>query len=400
MEETPYLHLDCDGLLQIKPEEQVGLMIAALGATGSGKSNTVRRYIEQSIGFMPYIVVDPHGEYYTLKERFDVIVAGVPTAKDVDLHIQPENGADLAAYVYERGLSLVLNLLTMKRPERALLLSNFFDRFWSLAMEHEKPYGIVLEEAHNFIPQDANPPCKETLISISSEGRKFGLSVMLSSQRAPKIDKDVLGNASLVFFHRVNMPNDIKSYLENTPHYITKQQILALKVGETVVKYEEEAFVTKILKAETTHKGATPKLGISSAPLRAVNDALLTEMRGLLTLSETETSDQAGIAPVIEEFRRQIAEAEARIVELETEIKRLVTQKKTAEVTHSQGTAPTLNNKTLQQRAAQRVVTAQANTVRRQERGLGRLESQLKNLRGYEREVFIYLLERRGKSFT
>ena len=44
--------------------------------SGGGKSWLLRRLIEQSFGKVPQIIIDPEGEFSTLRERFDLILVG------------------------------------------------------------------------------------------------------------------------------------------------------------------------------------------------------------------------------------------------------------------------------------------------------------------------------------
>ena len=51
---------------------------------------------------------------------------------------------------------------------------------------------MLIEEAHNFAPHGDEAVSTEILKQILSEGRKFGVSVGLISQRPGKLDSDVL----------------------------------------------------------------------------------------------------------------------------------------------------------------------------------------------------------------
>src|SRR6185312_4330475 len=65
----------------------------------------------------------------------------------------------------------------------------------------ELPTVLVLEEAHTFVqrrmgdePGHATPArmCRETFERIAREGRKFGLGLLLSSQRPSELSQTVL----------------------------------------------------------------------------------------------------------------------------------------------------------------------------------------------------------------
>jgi len=58
------------------------------------------------------------------------------------------------------------------------------------------PLFLVIEEAHNFAPQQGTATCSRVLKNIASEGRKFGLGLCVVTQRAARIDKSVLSQCN------------------------------------------------------------------------------------------------------------------------------------------------------------------------------------------------------------
>ena len=59
--------------------------------------------------------------------------------------------------------------------------------------ENHLPYPafVLIEEAHNYAPANAEIITTQILKPVLSEGRKFGVSVGLISQRPGKLDGDV-----------------------------------------------------------------------------------------------------------------------------------------------------------------------------------------------------------------
>jgi ABC-type dipeptide/oligopeptide/nickel transport system ATPase component len=54
-----------------------GLRIAVIGESGSGKSWTIAVLAEQAIQQgLQVVFIDPHGEYWTFAEKFDVAIVG------------------------------------------------------------------------------------------------------------------------------------------------------------------------------------------------------------------------------------------------------------------------------------------------------------------------------------
>jgi DNA helicase HerA-like ATPase len=78
--------------------------------------------------------------------------------------------------------------------------------------EKELPTVLVLEEAHNFVrhpPRDeptfSTPSrmCRETFERIAREGRKFGLGLVLSSQRPSELSATALAQCNTFLLHRI-----------------------------------------------------------------------------------------------------------------------------------------------------------------------------------------------------
>ena len=74
------------------------------------------------------------------------------------------------------------------------------------------PIVIVLEEAQNYIPEkgknDRESISKKVFERIAREGRKYGVSLLISSQRPSELSKTVLSQCNSFFIHRLQNPED------------------------------------------------------------------------------------------------------------------------------------------------------------------------------------------------
>lgn len=70
------------------------------------------------------------------------------------------------------------------------------------------PAFVLIEEAHNFAPANADIVTTGILKQILSEGRKFGVAVGLISQRPGKLDSDVLSQCMTQCIMRIVNPID------------------------------------------------------------------------------------------------------------------------------------------------------------------------------------------------
>jgi DNA helicase HerA-like ATPase len=75
------------------------------------------------------------------------------------------------------------------------------------------PGMVVIEEAHNYIPErgTGNAASTNILRTIAAEGRKFGLGLMIISQRPARVDKNVLSQCNTQIIMRVTNPNDLRA---------------------------------------------------------------------------------------------------------------------------------------------------------------------------------------------
>jgi uncharacterized protein len=95
----------------------------------------------------------------------------------------------------------------------ARLILEFQSRF-SAADRGKMPTVIVLEEAQNYIPEqnrkDKASISKRVFERIAREGRKYGISLVVSSQRPSELSKTVLSQCNSFIVHRLQNPEDQK----------------------------------------------------------------------------------------------------------------------------------------------------------------------------------------------
>ncbi len=75
----------------------------------------------------------------------------------------------------------------------------------------EAPFLLVLEEAHNYIPQSEGAKyhsVKKSIERIAKEGRKYGLSLMIVSQRPSEISETIFSQCNNFVAMRLTNPSD------------------------------------------------------------------------------------------------------------------------------------------------------------------------------------------------
>lgn len=99
------IKLDLDKLLRTR------LLIQA--NSGGGKSWLVRRIAEQLFGKIPVLIIDPEGEFATLREKFGFVLVG----KGGETPADPRSAALVAHKLLELRASAVCDLYELK-PRR------------------------------------------------------------------------------------------------------------------------------------------------------------------------------------------------------------------------------------------------------------------------------------------
>lgn len=121
--------------------------------SGGGKSWAIRRLLEQTFGHLQHIVVDPEGEFASLRERFDYVLAapsGGDTAIDVGGRRGEEHTRLLAHRLLELNASAILDIYELAPSDRARFVRIFFDAMVNAPKALWHPVLIILDEAHQF----------------------------------------------------------------------------------------------------------------------------------------------------------------------------------------------------------------------------------------------------------
>ena len=96
--------------------------------------------------------------------------------------------------------------------ERALTAGAVLERLWRRRATRE-PIAIVIDEAHNVCPAEPGDPittlATEDAIRIAGEGRKFGLYLIVVTQRPEKVHENVLSQCDNLVLMRMNSRADL-----------------------------------------------------------------------------------------------------------------------------------------------------------------------------------------------
>lgn len=115
----------------------------------------------------------------------------------------------------------------------------------------ELPILLVCEEAHRYIPRNSNvayQPVKNIISRIAKEGRKYGFSLVLISQRPSELDETVLSQCSTLLSMRLSNERDqdvlARALPDNTPGLLASLPVL--RTREAVVAGEGVAMPMRL----------------------------------------------------------------------------------------------------------------------------------------------------------
>jgi hypothetical protein len=158
------------------------------GNSGAGKSWLIRRLAEQLFSHIPVLIVDPEGEFATLRERFGYVLVGKGGETPADVR-----SAELVAHkLQELHASAVCDLYEMRPLDRHRWVKLFLDGLIDAPKKSWHPTVVIVDEAHLFCPEKGTGESEayESMIDIATRGRKRGICAVFATQRLGKLRKD------------------------------------------------------------------------------------------------------------------------------------------------------------------------------------------------------------------
>jgi uncharacterized protein len=185
---------------------------------------------------------------------------------------------DVSCYAYiagaERLRALVIGLVSQKLfTER--MVARKTEEYHSIyqathLIDEEEPerqplIWLIIDEAHEFLPNDGTTVATHPLITILREGRQPGISLVLASQQPGKIHTDVMTQSDVVIAHRVTanvdtqaLGNLMQSYmregLDKQLNYLPRVKGAALIFDDI----NEKIYSMRVRPRYTWHGGESP----------------------------------------------------------------------------------------------------------------------------------------------
>lgn len=146
--------------------------------------------------------------------RFDFLLRPGPYTPDEDGKVEQDLDTLLAGWLGDASPITILDLSGIPPMIQSELVGSVlrivYDAlFWARNLPEggrERPLLIVLEEAHAYL--DPKQIASVAVRKIAKEGRKYGIGMMLVSQRPAEIDQTILSQCGTIFALRLSNSTD------------------------------------------------------------------------------------------------------------------------------------------------------------------------------------------------
>lgn len=274
--------------------------------SGSGKSWTIRRILEQSHGKVQQIVLDLEGEFATLREKFDYVLVG----KGGDVPASIKTAALLAQKLLELNVSAIIDLYELPAHERKHFAKLFLESLINAPKELWHNCLVFVDEAHVFCPEKGESEAAGAVIDLATRGRKRGYCAILATQRISKLNKDAAAECNNKIIGRSSQDIDMKRAADELG-FIGREQInslRSLKPGEFYVfgpAVSDEVQKTTIGVVQTSHPKVGSRSFIKVEPPTAKIKSALKRMADLPKEVEKKTATERELREEIIRLRRE-----------------------------------------------------------------------------------------------
>lgn len=137
--------------------------------------------------------------------------------------------------------SVIFDMSEYSQVEQECILNYYLYRIYQRCKKEKgesvKKHFIFIEEAHNFVPSVKNTLCKDIIVKLAREGRKYGIGLCFITQRPRNFDQTSLSQSSNKVVFSVPHPDDAKYVLDDAVYFNQELEpmIQSQKQGQCVV---------------------------------------------------------------------------------------------------------------------------------------------------------------------
>lgn len=302
-------------------------------SSGMGKSWILRLIAENVASSVQTILIDPEGEYPTLREKLDLLIV----SENGDLRPDIRSARLLARRLAETGVSAVIDIYDLPGKEdpwlkRRMFVAEFLTELMNLPKKLYHPMLVKIDEAHQFAQEK---PSNDSMIwngvkvypallsrsavrSLMSAGRKRGIGGILATQRLSKIDKDSIADVRNYFIGGTTL--DIDQQRAGDILGMSKSEQVALRdldpgtffafgpaiEGKGVIQFTSA-------KVQTTHPKAGQRASLIVPKASTQISDIVKQFGDLPAAAEEEVKTLDAMKKEIADLRRQLRERPTQI---------------------------------------------------------------------------------------
>ncbi len=287
------------------------------GKSGAGKSNSASVIAEELLdrGF-PLLIVDTDGEYWGLKEEYEILHVGAD--EECDLQVSSEHAPKLAELALEDNVPIILDVSGfLDADEGGALVRETARELFHREKKLKKPFLMLVEEIHEYIPEGSGlDETGRMLIRVAKRGRKRGLGLTGMSQRPADVKKDFITQCDWLLWHRLTWENDTnvirrvvgKEFADSVQDLDDGEAFLMADFLETDVQR------VQIRRKRTFDAGATPDLSDFERPdLKSVSGELVDELEEISEREERRQDRIAQLQSRVEDLQEKNADLEEEL---------------------------------------------------------------------------------------
>jgi hypothetical protein len=282
------------------------------GDSRSGKSRMVRQLLEQTYGRIPHLIIDPEGDFASLREAFDYLLVG----RGGELAADVATAGVLAKRLFQLQANAIMDLSDLKPKPQAEYVAAFVAALMEIHQHEGHPTLVVVDECQRFAPEGAKGGAShDALHDLATRGGKRGFCLAAVVQRLSDFSKPVAGGLQNRLVFRTVLDVDLERAAKSLGFrtHAQREELAKLPRGHCFAygpAIEDGAEVFRVQGVEatrTTHFDVTKGARPAPPPAPTKIKELVAELRDVAIAAQEERSE-------LEQLRLRVKELEAKSV--------------------------------------------------------------------------------------
>lgn len=293
--------------------------LLVMANSGGGKSWLLRLLAELICKIMPVIIIDPEGEFVTLREKFPFVLVGKGGETTADLR----TAKLVMTKILELRASAIFDLSEMPLRERHEYVKLISEAAIGVPKNLWRLTCFIFDEVHDFCPENGKGEsvAKKAVLAFPTQGRKRQFISIFATQRPNKLAMDARAEFLNRMIGMTFEPDDLKvaasilgvSGKTDVPAF--NRQMRTMDEGNFFAfgrAISLETILVKVGMVQTSHgvDGSMPQ-AIKAPPTPDKVKALLPQLADLPKEAENAANVEAYLRAEITELRRRLRERPA-----------------------------------------------------------------------------------------